>query len=406
MQKPADPMNARRSAVAFAALLLLAACKEDKQDKQPGPAEDPDGGTGVTRGALVDAVAACVGDGVAQFLARATELEAATKAWAAAPGDGTRDAARSAFTAAADAWQALEPLQIGPAASSTLPGGQNLREEIYSWPLVSGCAADGQIASRGYEAPTFASSLVNRRGLFVIEYLLHYDGEASQCPPVSAEPAGWAELTADEKNARRRAYAAAAAGDVRARATALAEAWDPAKGNFAGTLRTAGPGNAVYRTPQLALNAVSDALFYADTHLKDQKLARPLGLRDCMTPTCPERLESIFGGRSKANIAGNVAGLRRITEGCGPGFAGVGFDDLLESVGAEPVAARLRQAGAGMEAALAAIAQADLKEALAADPASVRGLHAAVKVFTDLLKTEIASVLNLELPSVVATDND
>ena len=73
-------------------------------------------------------------------------------------------------------------------------------------------------------------------------------------------------------------------------------------------------------------------------------------------------------------------GFRRLFQGCGEGYAGVGFDDWL------------RDAGAG-----------DLAERMIA---SLNGVDAAVKEVTDELKTEFVTVLNLELPSAAEGDND
>ena len=47
-----------------------------------------------------------------------------------------------------------------------------------------------------------------------------------------------------------------------------------------------------------------------------------------------------------------------------------------------------------------------LQEALVSDPGSVRDGHAAVKVLTDLLKTEVVTVLSLSVPQEGAGDND
>jgi hypothetical protein len=129
-------------------------------------------------------------------------------------------------------------------------------------------------------------------------------------------------------------------------------------------------------------------------------------LRECATGTCPERLESRFAHRSKANLQANLLAVRRIIEGCQDGFTGPGFDDLLEAVGAGAVAGRLRERLVAAQAALEAIEEPDLAEAIAADAASVRALHARLKDVTDVLKTEFLSVLDLEIPRKLEGDND
>jgi predicted lipoprotein len=389
---------------ALAALTFLCACKEG--GSKPGGENPPPAET--ARKEVLSATAACEQTSAKAFQAAAVELETATAALAATPDAGKREAARAAYHRAMDAWQVIEAMQVGPTLPRSQPGGAEFRDNIYSWPLVSRCAIEEQIVARGYESPDFPTTLVSRRGLYAVEYLLFYEGADTACSPGSPIVAGgtWAALPAEELQSRKRAYAAAAAKAVRERANQLVEAWEPGKGNFVGTLESAGPGNAVYPSVQMGLNSVSDALFYIDKEVKDSKVARPLGLVACEADTCPELLESRFAGRSKANLRANLLGFRRIVEGCGEGFAGKGFDDLMVAVGSEPLATRMRERMVAAEAALNAIEEPDLAQALVQDKASVRAFYDGLKGITDLLKTEVVTVLDLELPQAVEGDND
>jgi predicted lipoprotein len=235
-----------------------------------------------------------------------------------------------------------------------------------------------------------------------------YAGSDTVCSATSAAGTGWAALSTDERAARKRAYAAAVARDIAKRAAALDDAWDPTKGNFSQTLRTAGSGNATYPMTQDALNSVSDAVFYVEIKVKDAKLAVPAGIDmdACPSTTCPDELESKFGGLSKTNVRANLRGARQLLEGCGPDYAGPGFDDLLEAVGAGAVAALLRERVAAAQAALEAIEEPDLREALAADRDSVLALYQALKGITDVLKSDFATILDLRLPAESMGDND
>lgn len=396
--------RSKLSALVLAALVGLCACKSDTGK--------PDAGTGGTeveasRAALLGAVGSCVLTSAKEFRVEAQALEEATAALEARPEAGTRDAARAAFRRALSAWQVLEVMQLGPAAPRAVAGGADLRDNIYSWPLVSRCVIEEQVVSRGYAAETFPSSLVNRRTLYALEYLLFFEGTDTVCAAGSpASGTAWTSIPLEDREARKRAYAAVVAADVSRRAEQLVAAWEPGQGGFLRTLETAGAGNAVYPSSQAGLNAVSDALFYLESETKDMKLARPLGLRECESTSCPELLESQYGGRSKENVRANLVGFRRLAEGCGPGYSGVGLDDLLEKVGAGAVAERLRTQVAAAQAAVDTVEEADLREALAQDPASVRGLYDALKGVTDVLKIDVATVLDLELPQSVEGDND
>jgi hypothetical protein len=56
--------------------------------------------------------------------------------------------------------------------------------------------------------------------------------------------------------------------------------------------------------------------------------------------------------------------------------------------------------------ALEAITPDDLEAALSQNPDAVKNAHAAIKGLTDLLKNEFVLVLGLQLPTLVAGDND
>jgi len=406
--RPLSALRASAFALVVPALLSLSACKSDNPTPPDAGTDTPNDTVAATRAALLESTGACVLRTAREFQTAATALETAATAHAATPDASTRDAARAAYHQAMDAWQVAEVMQVGPAAPRGLPGGAEIRDNVYSWPLVSRCAIEEQLVSRSYEAAGFENSLVSRRGLFALEYLLFFEGEDTACPSTSAivSQGTWAALSADERAARKRAYAAVVAADIHRRAEALVNAWAADQGNFARTLATAGSGNPVYPTTQAALNSVSDAMFYLERDVKDLKLARPLALRDCATATCPEHLESQFAARSKANIRANLVGYRRLTEGCGEGFSGTGFDDLLEASGADALAAKLRERNAAAAAGIEAVPGDDLAQTLAQDKPAARALYEVVKNVTDVLKTELVTVLDLELPQSVEGDND
>jgi uncharacterized protein len=389
------------------ALALTAMVFAGCSDSKPKPVDPGPGGSDV-RTELLSAAGQCILGLSREFLPKADALQAAAVALRDTPGTEAQAAARAAFHEAMDVWQMLEPLQVGPAAPRASPGGKEIRDNIHSFPLYNRCAIEEQIVSKGYESPSFSTSLVTRRGFLALEYLLFYEGAETACGPNSAIVANgtWAALPADERAARKRAYAAVVAADVRTRAQALVTAWAPEGENFVNTLATAGSGNTVFPTAQVALNAMSDALFYVEREGKDQKLARPLALRDCSANICPELLESQFAGRSKQNLRQNLVGFRRIMDGCGPDYSGPGFDDVLVAAGAEAVALRMRQEVLETHAALDAVEEADLKDALVSDKASVQRLYDDFKGITDTLKTDFITTLDLEPPAGLEGDND
>jgi uncharacterized protein len=356
---------------------------------------------------LLSAIADCAQNRYCEFEARARAMRDKAAALAGDPSEDNAAAARSAWLAAMAVWQEAELFSFGPAARAPDPGAQDLRDQVYAWPLVSRCKIEEQIVSQAYAAPGFPSSLVNGRGLAALEYLVFYSGTDNACSQFSPINAGgtWAALGAGALAQRKAGYAAAAADDVLARAITLARAWSRDPGSFRSQLVLAGSGSQVFATDQDALNAVSDAMFYVERELKDWKLGRPLGLNDCFTPTCPEALESRFAQVSTAHLRANLAGFRRLFEGCGEGGAGFGFDDWLRAVGASELADRMLQALSGAQAAVDTL-DPPIERALASEPMKVRAVYDAVKALTDPLKTELVTVLNLELPRTSEGDND
>ncbi|MDC3953946.1 imelysin family protein [Polyangium jinanense] len=372
-----------------------------------GSSGDPTGGMNtVTRATLLDAIATCNLELLDAFQKAAEEL--ATEAAEAKMNPAGRVEAQAAWVKAIDLWQRAEPFQFGPGGPTNTPGGQGLRDTLYSWPLVSRCLVEQNIVSKAYEAPDFGTTaLINMRGLAAAEYLLFYTGTDNACSPATGINAtgSWAALSADELASRKAAYASSVSTGIAAMAGKLLGAWRPGDGDFAAQLRDPGKNGSVYTTEQMALNAVSDAMFHVETHVKDLKLARPLGILDCSNATCPEAVESRFARRSRPHVRNNLVGFRMLMSGCKDG-EGVGFDDVLVAIGATALAEKMNADVNAAIAAADAIPADDLAQAIAETPESVKQLHDAVKRITDSLKTEFVTVLDLELPQIVEGDND
>lgn len=371
----------------------------------PAPSPADQAGEGVelpsgevfTRRALLAAIATCV-QGEATELARETQtLAEVVEEGAGAPSDD--EAARTAWQTAIDRVQVMESMQVGPGATRNEIGGEDLRDAIYSWPLVQPCSVDEQVV-----APT-ESLVVNGAGMDALEYLLFHGGDDNACDATAAinTEGTWAALTPEERASGRRTFAQRLARDVATKASSLRDAW---RNGFADELADAGPESRYFRQQRIALNAISDALFYVEWADKDLKTARPAGLTGCETATCPEALESVHARRSKLHIRNNLVGFRKIFTGCGEDFQGLGFDDMLYAVGSPELGERLDQAIVAAIAAVDAIEEDSLADALEGDLDSVVSLHAALKAITDLMRTQFVSILDLELPKRIEGDND
>lgn len=344
------------------------------------------------------------------FVVATADLQLVTSALAGDPSDANWDSARQRWASTMTLWQQLEVLQVGPAGlMGVVAGGENLRDAIYSWPTVNTCRVDQETARATFTNPaTLTAALVNVRGLDALEHLLFTTATEHSCSIGSAFATSgeWEAIGDDAAVAKRRAdHAAALAGDLAASAQKLRDAWSPIAGAFRDTFAKAGQDKSSYATAQEALNALSDAMFYLEKETKDMKLAIPAGVAGCETTTCVEARENAAANVSKRSIVANVDGFRRVFTGGLTNEDNPGFDDLLSSMGQEALATRLV---AELNAAKAAVdgLQGTLAEAIAATPAEVVAAYEVLRIPIQTFRTEVLSVLDLELPQRAEGDND
>ncbi len=367
------------------------------------PADD---GQEPTRAAIVASAAERVlAPAYTEAATQLTDLATAARAYAdavaagAPDADAARDAARAAFATAMDAWQRVEMLLVGPAGPAGLvTGGENLRDEIYSFPVTNRCRIDEELAAGAFEATDFfTASLVNVRGLDAVEYLLFVDGTQNACDatrPVNKDGT-WQGLGDDEILRRRAEYAARAAEDVAARVADLAARWRPGDGDAYVAFTSAGRSGSPYPTTRVALDEFSSGLFEIESSLKERKLAA----------TTPEAVESPFARRSKENVLANLAAAREVFYAAGTADAGTGFDDWLANVGQAGLAADIEAAFASAEAAVRAV-PGSFADAVAADPAALAPAADAVGELSALLKGPFLAALALMPPADGAGDAD
>ncbi len=342
--------------------------------------------------------------------ALAVAVEAYKTALGVSDGAAERKAAREAWGRAMAAWQQAEIFQLGPAGiEGQDTGGKNLRDEIYSWPTaVNTCSVDQEVVNGEFGAPDFFSThLITVYGLDALEYLLFNEALVHTCATQVGLDARWNVLSAEALTQSRANYADAVAAHLLGDANTLVEAWSSASGNFITQLGTAGQSGSPYPSAQGALDEVLDALFYVEVVTKDRKLSKPLGFRDsCGSSTCPARpdeRESRWANHSKENIIANLQALRSALTGGGQD--NMGFEDMLQALGAKNLAETMLQ---DIDAAIAEVEviTPSLAHALVHELGDARSAHAAVKKVTDGLKGSFATVLMLKLPQEGAGDAD
>jgi uncharacterized protein len=383
-------------------------------------ADNPDVGAGQDTGeseqttSLKRGVLASIADNVvlpslAQFVADAQALEAALQSYAATPDEAGLTAAQDAWRTALLSWQYIEVMQFGPAGlMESVAGGESIRDEIYSWPLINRCRVDQESVEPAHADPVaLAAEAINVRGLAALEYLLFDIDSENACAPNSAlnTSGSWAALSAEDIVARRAVYAHTASQLLTQQAVRLHDFWRPESGNFRAELVNAGQGSETWPTVQDALQSISDAMFYAEKETKDMKLATPAGLRDCTTATCPEALEHPFANASGDAAMANLQAFGALLNGAPWGEEGTGFLDLLTAAGATELVAEISLRYDDAVAVMQPL-QGNMETLLVTDPAIVVTGHDGVKALLDLFKTEFISILDLDLPQRAEGDND
>ena len=363
-------------------------------------------GTVFSRADLLTAFGDCIVSEIDRFEAKSAIFAQLANEAAANPTDAQISSAQNAWRETIGVWQQLEMMQVGPAGRRTVPGGKDLRKAIYPYPYNDRCEIDRNLTSESY-ATDLAELPLETKGLWAAEYLLFNTEEINACESTDDINANgsWDALDTNTKRIRRADYASISAKEVHEAAISLQDAWSPNGENFLAELTDAGSGSRTYGKKRVALNAVSDGLGYVEWGIKDNKLARPLGIIGCEND-CAHLVEAKYSRSSKRHIQNNVVGFRKIFNGCGSENQGLGFDDYLYAMGSSRLADQIDRAVQGVSNALENIEETDLQLALAADIDSVYALHNAVSALSGLMRNEFLVALNLELPQMVQGDND
>jgi len=289
-------------------------------------------------------------------------------------------------------WQELEVMQVASLGSSlTTVGGEDVRDNIYSWPLNNPCRIDQVTATQDYTSTDFIDkALVSMRGLDAIEYLLFASLETecpSQVPPLS--DGTWQALSDSDIQGRRLDYALVLAEAIQVELVAEQALWAE---EFPLDL---------YESDVKALNAVFNGMLYAEEMIKERKLHHPLGLKDECSVDCHLEVEGLYAGISTEFLVANLRGLAAIVEGTDSG----GFRQVLIGVGEEGIADEFEQT---IEVLITQLEEIDepLVDVIGSNPDKLDDLQEDLSNLTSLLKWDIATVLEMEIPQTSAGDND
>ncbi len=213
------------------------------------------------------------------------------------PDAGGLEDTQTAFHAAMDIWQEIQPWRMGPLVAN----GRD--QHIEYWPDKHGTAAR-QFRKLMFDKPKaytdpekLAGASAALQGFPALEEVLFADDHGDQM------------IAADEDGVFLCQYGTAIATNLGTLSAELQEEW-PA---FATAMENAGPDSMDYPTAKFAATDLYRALHEGLLIISTQKLARPLG--ENAEDARASRAESPLSNRSLRNIEHNLIGLFAIYDG-------------------------------------------------------------------------------------------
>jgi predicted lipoprotein len=315
------------------------------------------------------------------LLARYAEFERKLEALAlvssgleGSPGDDDLSQVQAAWGDARKPWKETEVFKFGPVADEPLRYGA----KIDFWPARPD-AVDAVLAETGAIDPDDLGAAA--KGLPAVEYLLF----------------GAGALDGFRENTRRYEYLRVLIDDLILQTQRLAEAWDPKGGDFQSELVDAGRGSAMYDTLSMALSEVVNRMGFTIENIRADKLGA--GIAPDGTPQ-PDRIESLFSGRSIEDIGDNLRGIERLYFG-DPKLGLLGLDDYLEHRGFHLGG----QMKSELEQSRAALERIDLPLSVAIDSeqALVHDAIERLELLQRLIQVDVIGALSL---NVRFNDND
>ena len=326
-----------------------------------------------------------------------------------------QDAVKLVWQDAVNAMQKTEPHAVGPIANNE----DTLRNRIHSFANtdLGVCSIDRSVVGQGSSDFDLVVRSSNQRGLGAIEYLLFNPVLTTNCAPQITETSEWDALSTQEQKTQRCNYASKLATDVAAAASAVLTSWQPSGNDYRATFVSEGNAGA-------SLQALTDVIIvHMDKEAKDRKVGIPTGVKEeCSSFSCASLVEFPYTETSSAAIKNNLQGFRSVfTAGDGKGL-----DDLITERGYAEVTASLLEK---TDAALANIDAATVSifdQATAINDSATEtqctnsyvspdtqstnysacALTGLMKRITDVLKIEFVTVLEVNLPGSVQSDND
>jgi len=313
-------------------------------------------------------------------------LRDAILALVADPTPATLQAAQDAWRAARGPLKHTQTLYVGPTESL------RLRSALDWFPPDPNAVVRTLQGTAPLTALDIASLGSTARGMPALEWLLF--GPAR-------DPGAVLQALRDGSGTRRyRTYLEGVAGYAVTRAEAIADAWDPARGNHARELSEAGRGSLTHATARAAIDALVNGVVGVLENAAAMRLGVPLGMRDGGIVQ-PDRVESPWSDNALRDLHAIVDGADAVYTGVLGTQRGRGLSDLVRarSTTADDT---IRAQTQTVRARLQAIPE-PLREAVRVQPDAVRAAHEAIAVWRTSFQTDVSTLLGVTLGF---TDND
>lgn len=293
--------------------------------------------------------------------AKAALLRTAVITFNGAPTNPNLTAAQDAWRAARRPWEQAEGFLFGPVET------QGIDPAIDSWP-VNRVDLDAVLAGSATLNQAYIDGLEGTlKGFHTIEYLLF----GSSGTKVAAD-----------FDARQREYLVGSTASLAAAVTALRTAWDPAAGNYARTVSTAGmSGNSVYISQSAAVQELINGMIVICDEVANGKISDPFDQQDRALE------ESQFSNNSNLDFADNIRSVQNLYLGKYGTMTGTGVRALvLAEMPSLDVTIQ-----AQMTAAITAIGEMtpSFGEAIVSNPTKVEAARARIRELKQTLEAQV-----------------
>lgn len=224
----------------------------------------------------------------------------------------------------------IEGFQFGP-QSEGFPDTEMTK--IFPYGSSWDCGALGEVVDAANNPDYRFMAEYSPYGLVNLTPLTHSNNVEKYCPDSRVKDAiiAWRKKDRLQREKDVCNYTLQVSKESNERITRVAKEWDIKEGYLAKKIIDENYfGNVV-----ASINKISDGLFFVEKELKDERLAVPTGISNCLSTSCPYMSIHRVSGISIDSVIANLKGFKMLFKGItyDSQIDGFGFDDYLQSEG-------------------------------------------------------------------------